>query len=483
MTQKLIKMFSKFFLILLLVLVFLLPRTQVWAVDSPSDVAKKVNDTIESLTFTVEYNGKSYTLQPGTDTLYKNAEGKVYIDEKGETLIFDPSDSGATTYSVSIGLNRTELSNIAGLNNYSEVEFEFNCPSFLGKAKEAWAALYNGGSINSQFDNLFTNLKENTSEIFQKGSTVELKVNCIKKDGTPYCPLNSKSKFNFEIEPLLIQLPECEISFDGLKKEQDTSVPGVHFIEGADVNSDITVKISELDSEEHGAALYQDGELIKGGFCDKTINLIGCKYSLNEPDDSHHIGCLDSGSYTFAVRYNPLGVKDKVVDFDTSTDKILCKKTLTVVPDGDPLVPPGDNITGEDIVEMDIEIEPALPLCETIPENAMCGDASCQQKCIDCYGIDDENKGVWTALGCLPTDISGIVSSLFTIFSGVFGGLVFLCLVVNGIIIMTSRGNPEALKKGQESITACLVGFLVLVMSVLFLKIVGADILDLPGWS
>ena len=68
-------------------------------------------------------------------------------------------------------------------------------------------------------------------------------------------------------------------------------------------------------------------------------------------------------------------------------------------------------------------------------------------------------------------------------FSGLMGGFVFLCLVSNGLKIMASRGNPEALKKGQEAITACLVGFVVLVLSILFLKIVGVDILDLPEWN
>jgi len=126
-----------------------------------------------------------------------------------------------------------------------------------------------------------------------------------------------------------------------------------------------------------------------------------------------------------------------------------------------------------------LDIATTIPLCESIPSSADCNGISCQAKCFEC----EKNKGVWTGIGCLPTDIGGLVKSLFTTFTGILGALIFVCIFSNGLKIMSSRGNAEAMKKAQEGLTSCIVGFVVLALSVLFLKIVGVDILQLPGWS
>ncbi len=120
-----------------------------------------------------------------------------------------------------------------------------------------------------------------------------------------------------------------------------------------------------------------------------------------------------------------------------------------------------------------------IPLCESIPSGADCGRfGDCRELCQKCEG----NDGIWTGIGCLPTDMAGLVRSIFEIFSGVIGGLIFLCIIVNGLKIMTARGDSEAIKKAKEAISSCIVGLLVLLFSILFLKIVGVDILRIPGW-
>jgi hypothetical protein len=47
---------------------------------------------------------------------------------------------------------------------------------------------------------------------------------------------------------------------------------------------------------------------------------------------------------------------------------------------------------------------------------------------------------------------------------------------------MTSAGNPEKLKEVRESFVAIITGVLLIIFSLTILKIVGADVLGLPGF-
>jgi hypothetical protein len=46
-------------------------------------------------------------------------------------------------------------------------------------------------------------------------------------------------------------------------------------------------------------------------------------------------------------------------------------------------------------------------------------------------------------------------------------------------MIMSSSGNPERLKAGQELLTSAISGLILLVLSVFILKFIGVDILGL----
>jgi len=173
--------------------------------------------------------------------------------------------------------------------------------------------------------------------------------------------------------------------------------------------------------------------------------------------------------------------------------------------------------------DQQIAIANTVNLCETVPLDADCGggSGSCVQKCLSCTAhitaaeqtelnrlattfdengslpevqlarlkvLQDKSSGlssthIWTALGCIPTDISGLIATIFTTLVGVLGGFILLCIIFEGMRIMTSAGNPEALKKAQEGITSCIIGFIVIFFSVLILRIIGVDILHLPWFG
>lgn len=92
-----------------------------------------------------------------------------------------------------------------------------------------------------------------------------------------------------------------------------------------------------------------------------------------------------------------------------------------------------------------------------------------------------------TAIGCIPvlendggTAFAGFILKWAI---GVGGGIAFLLIVYAGFMIMTSQGNPERLKAGQELLTSAISGVVLLVLSVFVLNVIGVKILDIPGLS
>lgn len=66
---------------------------------------------------------------------------------------------------------------------------------------------------------------------------------------------------------------------------------------------------------------------------------------------------------------------------------------------------------------------------------------------------------------------------------GIGGGIAFLLIVYAGFLIMTSAGNPERLKAGQELLTSAISGLILLILSIFVLRFIGIDILGLGAFG
>ncbi len=90
--------------------------------------------------------------------------------------------------------------------------------------------------------------------------------------------------------------------------------------------------------------------------------------------------------------------------------------------------------------------------------------------------------GIPTAIGCLDPSPLGIITGLIRIALGVVGGVALLELILVGI--QYQRGDEEGVKKARERLIATLTGVAVLIFSVLILRILGVNVLDiLPSGS
>lgn len=99
--------------------------------------------------------------------------------------------------------------------------------------------------------------------------------------------------------------------------------------------------------------------------------------------------------------------------------------------------------------------------------------------CIACV-----SKGsAWTAIGCIPATPSGFISKFLTLGVSLGGGVSFLLILFSGFQMMTSTGNPEKLAAGRELMGASVSGLLLITLSLFLLKLIGFNILGIPGFK
>lgn len=99
--------------------------------------------------------------------------------------------------------------------------------------------------------------------------------------------------------------------------------------------------------------------------------------------------------------------------------------------------------------------------------------------CVNCA-----QKGVWTSIGCIQNDLNSFIGeTVFGFGIGLAGGFSLLCIIYAAFMMQSSQGNPEKLKKAQEMITSCIMGLMLIIFSVFILRLIGVNILKIPGFG
>lgn len=122
------------------------------------------------------------------------------------------------------------------------------------------------------------------------------------------------------------------------------------------------------------------------------------------------------------------------------------------------------------------------PLCDTIA-NKNSPDENMRKLWGSCDACI-HNGEIWSAIGCVPTDFSKIISKyIFGTGVGIAGGIAFLYFIYGSFLILTSSGNPEKIEEARQIITSAISGLLLIIFSVFLLHVIGVDILKLPGFN
>jgi len=88
--------------------------------------------------------------------------------------------------------------------------------------------------------------------------------------------------------------------------------------------------------------------------------------------------------------------------------------------------------------------------------------------------------GISTGLGCIEFDnLNSTATRFLSIGIGIAGGVSFLMIVYAGFLLITSTGNPERIKQGQDLMTAAFAGLVMIIFSVVILHFIGVSILGL----
>ncbi|PWU23760.1 hypothetical protein C5B42_01895 [Candidatus Cerribacteria bacterium 'Amazon FNV 2010 28 9'] len=122
------------------------------------------------------------------------------------------------------------------------------------------------------------------------------------------------------------------------------------------------------------------------------------------------------------------------------------------------------------------------------------GSAEDKLACEKCYGANSADmtgttgdKGqpnsLWTAFGCVPTNLSGIVTSIVQIGLGLSGGIVVLAILAGSFMLATSSGNPKQVEEAQQMISAAIIGLLFVIFSAIILHFIGVTLLHIPGFG
>jgi hypothetical protein len=101
-----------------------------------------------------------------------------------------------------------------------------------------------------------------------------------------------------------------------------------------------------------------------------------------------------------------------------------------------------------------------------------------KSQCLECIA---SNRAVWTGLGCIKVSTSGFVSTIMTVGVGLAGIFALLCIIYAAFLMQTSAGNPERVKKARDYLTNCIIGLMIILFSIFILRVIGVNILQIPG--
>lgn len=107
-----------------------------------------------------------------------------------------------------------------------------------------------------------------------------------------------------------------------------------------------------------------------------------------------------------------------------------------------------------------------------ITKGSLITDAANKSLYDACY----QSGGIYIAIGCIDPTPTGIITGIIRIALGVMGGIALLQLIYAGV--MYQLGDEAKIKEARDRVIATITGLAVLIFSVLILRIIGINILD-----
>lgn len=119
------------------------------------------------------------------------------------------------------------------------------------------------------------------------------------------------------------------------------------------------------------------------------------------------------------------------------------------------------------------EIHEKFEICRQIPTQPALGNC---QTCVS-------NNGVWTAIGCIPSNPQGMIETIMGVGLSLAGGVCLLMMLAAGFTFSTSQGDPKKTGQAKEMMTSAIVGLVFILLSVTLLQFIGVSLLGIPGFG
>ena len=118
-------------------------------------------------------------------------------------------------------------------------------------------------------------------------------------------------------------------------------------------------------------------------------------------------------------------------------------------------------------------------LCDNISSTV---EKSACEKCVN--NSDLTKRGLWTSIGCLSYNFDSFIKDVvFGMGIGFAGVFALACIIYSAFTMQMSQGDAQKVKKSQEYMTSCILGLMLIIFSVFILRVIGVDILRIPGFG
>ena len=97
--------------------------------------------------------------------------------------------------------------------------------------------------------------------------------------------------------------------------------------------------------------------------------------------------------------------------------------------------------------------------------------------------MDCKTGEMATDLGCIPGDPAHFVQFVYNIGLGLIGIVSFLSLIYGSYVLITSQGRPDEVNKVKDYLKYSVIGLVFAALGVLFVKVIVAQILQVPGFE
>jgi hypothetical protein len=122
------------------------------------------------------------------------------------------------------------------------------------------------------------------------------------------------------------------------------------------------------------------------------------------------------------------------------------------------------------------------------PAGIQCASGMCCPSPADCAApapggaatpTCDGGTGTPTALGCIPNEPSAAIKLILPWAIKLGTGLAFLLFLYGAFTLITAGSDPQKVDTGKSIITSAAAGLIFIILSMLLLRVIGVDILQL----